>query len=163
MTPSRRVHTWAKRALKVVPVAFTRAEYVPRAMTRLPTSKNSFGSVCQFSKISEQTREEATEHIVHSEINIAVRKTFDYFPTHVGCKHLANHVGITARFVKALYDGDVVVGLHFHRRGVSLRSGSFRAQLRIRCREASSWGLKTFRDPSVETTASWFCSCPAVW
>lgn len=35
MTPSRTVHTCAKRALKVVPVAFARAEYVPRAMTRL--------------------------------------------------------------------------------------------------------------------------------
>jgi len=35
-------------------VAFARAEYVPRAMTRFSASRNSDGSVCQSSKISSR-------------------------------------------------------------------------------------------------------------
>jgi hypothetical protein len=50
MTPSRSVQTRANRALKVLPVALARAEYVPMAMTQSPVSKNSDGSVCQSSK-----------------------------------------------------------------------------------------------------------------
>src|SRR4029077_8056169 len=65
-------------------------------------------------KVSEETREEATEHVVQSEINVGVVKTLDDFPAHVTVDNFPNNRRIAARLVKALYDGDVIVRPHLH-------------------------------------------------
>src|SRR5262245_25858545 len=58
-------------------------------------------------KIGEQTREEI-RHSLRSEINIAVRKTLDDFPSHVRRENLTDDFRIAARLVKAADDCDVV-------------------------------------------------------
>src|SRR4030095_5417262 len=59
-------------------------------------------------KIGEQTREEI-RHSIQSEINIAVRKTLDDFPSHVRRENLTDDFRIAARLVESPDDGDVVV------------------------------------------------------
>jgi hypothetical protein len=66
-------------------------------------------------KVSEETREETTEHVVQSEINVAVGKTLDDFPAHVAVDNFPNNRHIHARLVKALYNSDVIVSRIFIR------------------------------------------------
>src|SRR5262249_52810908 len=80
-------------------------------------------------KIGEQAREEI-RHSLQSEINIAVRKTLDDFPSHVRRENLTDDFRITARLVKSADDGDVVICVlcvHFWRTQESTRKmrGSF--------------------------------------
>src|SRR5262245_27530935 len=66
-------------------------------------------------KIGEQTREEI-RHPIQSEINTAVRKTLDGFPSHVRGENLTDDFRIAVRLVKAADDGDVVIcALWVHR------------------------------------------------
>jgi hypothetical protein len=60
-------------------------------------------------KVSEQTREEATEHVIQSKINVAIGKAFDDFPAHVRREYFSHDFGITARVVKTLHYGDGVI------------------------------------------------------
>jgi hypothetical protein len=72
---SQSVQTCANRALKVFLVALALAEYVLMAITWSPVSKK-FRRLCANVKIREETREEIG-YAAESEINVAVRKTFD--------------------------------------------------------------------------------------
>ena len=76
------------------------------AMTRSPAPKE-FGRLgVPILKIGEQAREEIG-HSAESEINVAVRKAFNHFPAHVGASTCANHVGVSAHFIKTAHDRNV--------------------------------------------------------
>lgn len=99
MTPSRIVQTCAKRASKDLPVAFARAEYFAHGDDAVARFKEFRRLGVPILKIRKQAREEIAD-AGETEINIAVRKAWNNFPTHVRREHLADDFGVSARFIK---------------------------------------------------------------
>jgi hypothetical protein len=90
--------TCANRALKVLPVALARPEYANRD-DPVACFKKFRRLGVPILKIRKQAREEIAD-AGETEINIAVRKAWNNFPTHVRREHLADDFGVSARFIK---------------------------------------------------------------